>query len=715
MKRKTFFKNIISIFICSLLFVAVCLPMFGCVPESVDGVKTLTKIEVNKEPSRTEYYVGETFDKSGMRIVAFYSDKTAEVVTKWTYEPTTALTVENDAVTITYVEEGVTKTCTQAIDVIPEPALPVGIKITAPPSKTEYIEGEKFDASGMAVSILLSDGNVSNDVTSDITYEPFNALTKDDEEITVSYKYGDEIFTAKQPITVREGVATVTFGGGTYQKAHDIVLGEHESLYELSEGFVLGKWDFNGTYKDSPFIRAQSMNENQFIIFTIDFSGVEDKSQIGFSANMNKSRPNPLVQISTDKVNWDDIGYQQGIVGIYNSDYAEMITSLRGRAVADSNLYRMYWSLADYAEDLETDGHIYVKFGFSEEYENSISGPAVGSDVIDGIAYYEKLIFNTEPEHVKYTLTLGEGVSFADGEKTALLRPGKAMPPVTFENAEVELEGVTWTGSNGKVWAPGTFKMPSEDVTVEYSYSNDKYKLTLGEGMTFKDGSKEAVLRTDERLPDITFENSEIDSKNVYWLGSNGTVWTPGTFKMPAENLTLDFAAVVNPFIGQNGYGSSVATQEGQYLIGDGKYSFQPNDVVIPNDGRGELIATTDGNMAQLYNLPQMVDGYKFRLQTTPKRASNTEYTYNIDYTFYNMGNQEITITVYQVNSGENITGCETGTVTIAAGESATVNLTNVGFAGANNFLTYFLFNGVTADTYPVAIHTYMTPVAVVA
>ncbi|HBK01457.1 MAG TPA: hypothetical protein DDY77_00290, partial [Clostridiales bacterium] len=144
--------------------------------------------------------------------------------------------------------------------------------------------------------------------------------------------------------------------------------------------------------------------------------------------------------------------------------------------------------------------------------------------------------------------------------------------------------------------------------------------------------------------------------------------------------------------------------------IGDGGLAQQPSGVSF--DSKGSICAI-GGKLAQRYNLPKVVDGYPFRLQTTPKRASNTEYTYDIEYTFYNLSDKEVTITVYQINSGNKTEGCVSDTVTLAAGETKTAKLKQVGFAGANNFLTYFVFNGVTADVLPIAISTYITPVAV--
>ena len=71
-----------------------------------------------------------------------------------------------------------------------------GIHIAKAPTKTEYTEGESFDAAGMVVMAVYSDGNEKE--ISDYTIENGEALTAGMTSVTV--KYGD--FTAEQPVTV---------------------------------------------------------------------------------------------------------------------------------------------------------------------------------------------------------------------------------------------------------------------------------------------------------------------------------------------------------------------------------------------------------------------------------------------------------------------------------------------------------------------------------
>lgn len=78
---------------------------------------TLTKIEVTKQPTKIEYYEDEYFNPLGMEVTAFYSDGTSQVVTNYTYSPSTPLVVGDDTITISYTQGTTTVTDTVNITV----------------------------------------------------------------------------------------------------------------------------------------------------------------------------------------------------------------------------------------------------------------------------------------------------------------------------------------------------------------------------------------------------------------------------------------------------------------------------------------------------------------------------------------------------------------------------------------------------------------------
>ena len=86
-----------------------------------DGPVVLTGISVSGDFEK-EYYVGQTFDKNGMIVTAYYSNSTSKPVTGYTVSPEKFETEESDAtVTITYTEGDVTKTATVTVHVGPDP------------------------------------------------------------------------------------------------------------------------------------------------------------------------------------------------------------------------------------------------------------------------------------------------------------------------------------------------------------------------------------------------------------------------------------------------------------------------------------------------------------------------------------------------------------------------------------------------------------------
>ena len=81
------------------------------------AAKTLVSIAVTAPPSKTTYTAGQSFNSAGMVVTATYSDGSTAVITGYTVVPSGVLTSYHTAVTISYTENGVTKTVTQAVTV----------------------------------------------------------------------------------------------------------------------------------------------------------------------------------------------------------------------------------------------------------------------------------------------------------------------------------------------------------------------------------------------------------------------------------------------------------------------------------------------------------------------------------------------------------------------------------------------------------------------
>lgn len=71
-----------------------------------------------KAPTKNTYKVGDKFDKTGMTVVAKYSDGTSKEITNYTVANGDKLTEGQTSVKISYTEGNVTKTIEQKITVV---------------------------------------------------------------------------------------------------------------------------------------------------------------------------------------------------------------------------------------------------------------------------------------------------------------------------------------------------------------------------------------------------------------------------------------------------------------------------------------------------------------------------------------------------------------------------------------------------------------------
>lgn len=156
----------------------------------VMAVKSLEAIEVKKDPTKMDYYVGENIDLSGVEIEALYTDDTSEVVTNYcTFSPadgTEVTEVGNIPVTVSYSEDSITKQCQIVLT-----ALPVEldyIRIDRYPNKLSYEKGELLDYTGIQVTAVYTDGS-EMDVSNQLIFDPVSGTpaSMNMTSVTVSY------------------------------------------------------------------------------------------------------------------------------------------------------------------------------------------------------------------------------------------------------------------------------------------------------------------------------------------------------------------------------------------------------------------------------------------------------------------------------------------------------------------------------------------------
>jgi len=117
----------------------------------------LLEIKIDKAPNKTNYVVGQNFDKTGMKVTGIYEDGTSVEIFDYTIENGNNLKLEQTTVTISYLG----KTATQNITVVEKTI--TGIAINKKPNKLKYIQNkEDLDLSGGTITVTYNDGTTEN-------------------------------------------------------------------------------------------------------------------------------------------------------------------------------------------------------------------------------------------------------------------------------------------------------------------------------------------------------------------------------------------------------------------------------------------------------------------------------------------------------------------------------------------------------------------------
>ena len=167
-----------------------------------DGIANNIKaITVTKAPTKVAYIKGQTFDPSGMVITVTYADNTVKTITDYTYSPSGKLDVTDKYVTISYTENGITRTTTQ--DIVVTNKL-TAIAITNL-KKANYRQGQIIAKGDIEVTAVYEDG--TNKKVTNFTYSPMGELQSTDTTLTVTYTEDGVTKTATKTIAVTYATA----------------------------------------------------------------------------------------------------------------------------------------------------------------------------------------------------------------------------------------------------------------------------------------------------------------------------------------------------------------------------------------------------------------------------------------------------------------------------------------------------------------------------
>jgi hypothetical protein len=166
-----------------------------------------TRLEVTHMPTKSRYFVGETFDSAGLVITAYYNDNTSEQVTGYTLSSPDMSAYGNKTVTVTFDE----KTVDFSILVVDIS----GIEIKIMPAKIEYPKGDVFDTTGLSILVKYTDGT-SETITTGFEVSGFDSSSVGEKTITVTYKTHTTTF--KVTVYDLSGIRITSFPSKVYYK-----------------------------------------------------------------------------------------------------------------------------------------------------------------------------------------------------------------------------------------------------------------------------------------------------------------------------------------------------------------------------------------------------------------------------------------------------------------------------------------------------------------
>ncbi len=157
--------------------------------------KSLTSIAIQTSPNKLVYLEGDSFDTTGLTLLAYYDNGTHDIITSnWVV---TGYNSTPGAKTITVTYGGKTTTFTVTVNA----KTLTSIAVTKKPTKLMYTEGEAFNKSGLVVTAYYNNG--TNAAVTEYTVSGYSS-TSGTKTITVSYGGKTANFTVtvnKKPVT----------------------------------------------------------------------------------------------------------------------------------------------------------------------------------------------------------------------------------------------------------------------------------------------------------------------------------------------------------------------------------------------------------------------------------------------------------------------------------------------------------------------------------
>ena len=488
--------------------------IIGTASYPITITNTIQSVAIETLPTKVKYNVKETLDTTGGRLKITRATGTTETI-DITKEMISGFDSSKEntklPLTISYTENGVTKTTTFTISV-EDPIISMEIKTTP---KTEYKYGEPLDLSNGIITIVRPSGPEEKQITEEMVtgYEPTKI---GEQELTIKYG-GQEL---KYKVNVKDYITGIILTPPTkvkyeYGEALDLTGGN------IQEVMASGATTSQVALTDSQ-ITISGYNPKQEGAQTIDVIYKGQKEQFGVIVENNIQS---IIMKTTPKTEYkygEPLNITGGTIETIRSNGAKETINITTSMVTGYNPNKI------------------GKQKITVTYKDKTTSYEV--DVKD----YIEDIDIVKPNKLVYKI--GEKIDLTDGKVKPIMASKTATTPVAMTNSEVQIEGFD-TSTEGaktiKVTYKGhtkTFGITVIDQTSSMTIKTlpNKLEYKYGELLDLTGGTIEFKQGSETKIINIT--KDMVTGYNSKKIGNQ-------TLTVTYEGLTQEFIVNVKDYI----------------------------------------------------------------------------------------------------------------------------------------------------------------------
>jgi len=198
--------------------------------------KVLESLEITVPAKKTKDYIsGQSFNRTGMIVTALYNNGTSKRITDYQIEDGKVLNKNQTSVTISYTENGVTKTVTQEINVIERKIN--RIAILKRPDKINELVNSDFNPDGMEVVLEYND--LTQEQITNYTILDGSDLDLNQTSVTIKYTEDDSLTTMQEISVSKKEVKSI-----------DVTKSATQTTYVEGQSFKKDGLVVTATYND---------------------------------------------------------------------------------------------------------------------------------------------------------------------------------------------------------------------------------------------------------------------------------------------------------------------------------------------------------------------------------------------------------------------------------------------------------------------------------